>query len=798
MIRNYLKVAWRNLTRSKASSFINITGLAVGIAVAILNGLWVWDELSFNKMHDNYDQIAMVTHKGVDDEGKPYANTSLQYPIAGELKSRYSQYFDHILLASEENNSIIRSGEISLAQKGMFIEPGGPDMLSLKMLKGTISGLADQASIMLSASGAKALFGNQDPINQVVKINTSMDARVTGVYEDIPHNSAFYGMQFFAPFDLWASANKWVKEQGWDNHFLQTYVQVKKQVRMDQVSAIIKDAEYNIIKNMPDTDKGDLEDRLWLMPMSNWHLYDDLASNRAEQMVWMIGLIGFFVLLLACINFMNLSTARSERRAREVGIRKTIGSGRGQLIRQFFSESFLVVIIAFIVGIGLATLSIPGFNRLSDKMITLPLDNTYFWLACFACILFTALLSGSYPALYLSSFKPIKVLKGTIRTGRWASTPRKVMVVVQFSVSVILIIATIVISQQVQHAKDRPVGYNRNNLLLIEKKTGEFYNNYDLLVTELKKTGVVEEVADSRGSTIDITMWNGGFSIDGKEVPTTNGCGTLAVSSTYGKTVGWEFIQGRDFSSQLTSDSSAFVVNESFAKLTGLPNPVGKFMNWAPGWRKPKAFTIIGVINDMVMESPYEPAVPTVYFMEKGYANWMNIRLKPGVGISTALAKIKDVLKQITPSAPFAYQFADEAYALKFSAEDRIGKLANLFTALAIFISCLGLFGLATFIAEKRTREIGIRKVVGASVFSLWQLLSKEFVVLALIAFCIAAPIAYYFLHQWLQNYQYRTDIHWWMFGLAAEGLLVITLLTVSYQAIKAALANPVKSLRTE
>jgi ABC-type antimicrobial peptide transport system permease subunit len=468
------------------------------------------------------------------------------------------------------------------------------------------------------------------------------------------------------------------------------------------------------------------------------------------------------------------------------------------LIRQFFGESFLVVLLAFILGIGLAAVFLPGFNRLADKMIALPVNNPFFWLAGFTCILFTSLLAGSYPALYLSSFRPVKVLKGTFRAGKWASVPRKVMVVVQFSVSVILIITTIVISQQVQHAKDRPVGYNRNNLLMVEKKTGEFYKNYDLLVTELKNTGVVEEVADSRGSTTDITMWNGGFSIDGKEVPIIRGCGTLAVSSTYGKTIGWQFISGRDFSNQLTSDSSAFIVNESFAKLTGIPNPVGKYMTWAPGWRKSKPFTIIGVIKDMVMESPYEPAVPTVYFMEKSYTNWINIRLKAGPGIASSLGKIAAVFKKLTPSAPFTYQFADESYALKFASEDRIGKLAHLFAALAIFISCLGLFGLATFIAEQRTREIGIRKVVGASLFSLWQLLSREFVVLALIAFCVAAPVAFYFLHQWLQNYQYRTEFHWWMFMMAAGGVLFITLLTVSYQAIRSALANPVKSLRTE
>jgi ABC-type antimicrobial peptide transport system permease subunit len=293
-------------------------------------------------------------------------------------------------------------------------------------------------------------------------------------------------------------------------------------------------------------------------------------------------------------------------------------------------------------------------------------------------------------------------------------------------------------------------------------------------------------------------MWNGGFSINGKEVNTSNGCGTLTVTSEYGKTVGWEFLQGRDFSRELTSDSTAFIVNESFAKRTGLQNPVGQTMVWAPGWRDPQPFTIIGVVRDMVALSPYKAAIPTVFFMEDKYRTWINIRLKAGVGVSEALAKVGDVFKRLTPSAPFEYKFADEEYALKFAAEERISKLAILFATLAIFISCLGLFGLASFIAEQRTKEIGIRRVVGASVFNVWRLLSKDFVLLTLLSCLIAAPIAYYYLHEWLQNYQYHTDIKWWFFIAAASGVLGITLLTVSFQAIKAAIANPVKSLRSE
>ena len=489
-------------------------------------------------------------------------------------------------------------------------------MLTLKMLRGSREGLKELNSVIISASTAKAVFGDNDPMNKVIKIDRDINAKVTGIYEDLPHNSEFTEVGFFAPFELWVTINPWVKEQGWDNHFLNTYVQLKPGYSFEKVSAIIKDAELNKIRNM-DNRKEEVARKahVWLLPMSDWHLRSDLSSDSAVNLVRMIGLVGMFVLLLACINFMNLSTARSERRAKEVGIRKVAGSMRWQLIRQFFIESIVVVVLAFVLAFVLVTLSLNWFNDLSAKQMTMPLGSLFFWLASLAFILLTGIVAGSYPALYLSSFQPVKVLKGTFRAGSLAAIPRKVLVVFQFTISVALIIGTIIVYQQIQFAKNRPIGYNRNGLLLVEKKTGDFYGKYKLLKTELEKTGVVASMAESRSSTTGITMWNGGFSHKGKELEMESGSGTLSVTSEYGKTVGWEFLAGRDFSPELASDSSGLIINESFAKYIGLKNPVGETLKWAPGWQQPTYFTILGVVKDMVALSPYEPSIPTVFFM---------------------------------------------------------------------------------------------------------------------------------------------------------------------------------------
>ena len=807
MFRNYLKTAWRSLIKNRVSSLINISGLAVGMAIAMLIGLWIYDELSFNKYHQNYDRIARIITRGVDPKEGPYVNNSVQYPLATELQTNYQDNFRHIVKASWVQDYILTAGDKKLSGRGAFMDRDAPEMFTLKMQKGNWSGLHDPHSIMLSASLAKALFGDIDPMNQIVLISNKTSVKVTGVYEDLPLNSQFAFVKFFSAWALWESENDWIKKSvnNWDNHFLQIYAEIKPGLNFKSVYNSIKDAELQNIKKLENAEEAIARSpQVFLLPMSEWHLHpidrSAVIDNKPIRMVWMVTIIGVFILLLACINFMNLSTARSEKRAKEVGIRKTIGSVRRQLVYQFFSESFLVVIFSFIVSCVLVNLLLPWFNNVSGKEMRLPLYNFYFWLMCAGFILITSLLAGSYPALYLSSFKAVKVLKGIFRTGKLAVLPRKVLVVTQFTVSVALVISTIVVYRQIQFARNRPVGYDREGLIMVDMRSDDFYGKYDLLRSELLKTGVVSNMSESMGKSTELVSGNDGFDWKGRNPNKTESFGTLAVTHEHGKTVGWQFIAGRDFSREIINDSSGVVINESAAKYMELGDPVGETITWKWGENKPVPYTILGVIKDVVMESPYDPVSPTMFFIKplNGGVSCINIRVTPGVIMSKALPGIEAVFKKLIPSVPFDYEFADEDYALKFAAEERIGKLAGFFTILAVFISCLGLFGLASFVAGQRTKEVGIRKVLGASTFMLWRLLSNEFVVLVIISLLIAVPVAYYFMHNWLQDYRYRVALSWWIFATAGAGALVITLLTVSFQAINAAIANPVKSLRTE
>jgi ABC-type lipoprotein release transport system permease subunit len=531
--------------------------------------------------------------------------------------------------------------------------------------------------------------------------------------------------------------------------------------------------------------------------MSRWRLYGDFKngvnSGGRIMFVWLFAIIGAFVLLLACINFMNLSTARSEKRAKEVGIRKAIGSFRTQLIGQFFCESLLVTVLSFVMCIILARLALPVFNEIADKKISIPWDQPLFWLTGIGFCVITGLLAGSYPALYLSSFRPVKVLKGTFRAGRFAAVPRKVLVVTQFTVSVTLVIGTLVVFRQIQYAKDRPMGYNSNGLIMLQLMSKDIPDHFEAIKQELKGSGAVMEIASSSGPVTSVWSTNGGFEWKGKDPDMAVDIPNTGVSHEYGKTVGWEFVAGRDFSPKFASDSLAFVINESAAKFMGLKNPVGEIIKWDG-----HAMTVIGVIKDMIMENPYQAVRPSFYCVAKGHGDFVIMKLNPAAGAQRSLAKIEQVLKQYSPAQPFNYQFTDVAYANKFDGETRIGRLAGSFAILAIFISCLGLFGMASFMAEQRTKEIGVRKVLGASVFHVWRLLSKEFVVLVTVSLLIAAPLAYFFMQRWLENFEYRAGIPWWVFILTATAALLITLLTVSGQSIKAALMNPVKSLRAE
>ncbi|GAB3557450.1 ABC transporter permease [Spirosoma fluminis] len=803
MLRNYLKIALRNLARHKGYSAINIGGLAVGMAVAMLIGLWIYDELSYNTHYEHYDRIAQVMQHQTFN-GHIGTQKDVPAPLEAELRNKYGSNFTHLAMSAWLGDRILSYGDTKLTRSGNYMGAEMPEILSLHMLKGSRNGLKETNTILLSASTAESLFGGADPMGKLINVEGKADVRVTGVYKDLPFNTEFRDLTFIAPWELYVATQPWVKQARdqnlWANNSFQLFIQLADNTDMETVSNRIKNAKLN---NVPADDKK-FKSEMFLHPMSDWRLRgnweEGIKTGGYIQYVRLFAIVGVFVLLLACINFMNLSTARSEKRAKEVGIRKAVGSVRAQLINQFFSESFLVVVFAFIGATLLILALLPWFNEIADKHITFPWTKPLFWLSSLGFMLVTGLLAGSYPAFYLSSFQPIKVLKGTFNVGRWAAVPRKVLVVVQFTVSITLIIGTSIVYRQIQHTKNRPIGYDTNGLVMIQMMSPAFYGKYDVLKTELKNEGVIQEMAESSSPMTGVWSNNSGFSWPGKDPSLDDDFSTVWVTHDFGKTVGWQFKEGRDFSRKFTTDSLAVIINESAVKFMGIKNPIGTVVKWgrvdAPD--KPGYFTIIGVIKDVLAESPYEPVKQAIYFLDYENVNWIALKLNPGRSASESMAVIEATFKKHVPSAPFEYKFANEEFGKKFASEERFGRLAGGFALLAVLISCLGLFGLASFTAEQRTKEIGVRKVLGASVLNLWSLLSKDFVVLVVISCFLASPIAYYYLGKWLQEYTYRTELSWWIFAASGVGALLITLLTVSYQSIKAAVMNPVKSLRTE
>jgi putative ABC transport system permease protein len=794
MLINYLRTALRGLTRAKTNTLINIAGLSIGMAVALLIGLWIADELSANKNFGHYDRIAQV-YTRFTIQGERGAGNSAPVALADELRAHYGGSFRQVVMSTWNYGHLLAVGGKVLSNQGSFMESGAPDMLTLRMLEGSRDGLKKGPAILLSQSLATALFGSASPMGKMVRVDNQTDLQVTGVYEDLPDNSRFGDTHFIGSWEGYLALNPWVPQMKdpWRNNSWQVFVEIAPHTDFMTISSRIRDTKA---KNVAAEERNNHYE-LFLHPMSRWHLYSDFGGGYSSggqiKYVWMFGLIGVFVLLLACINFMNLSTARSERRAREVGIRKAIGGLRFQLIAQFYLESFLLTILAFVIAVLLADLSLGPFNDLAGKAITMPWQAPLFWGVSASFCLLTGLISGSYPALYLSSFRPVKVLKGTFKAGRFAALPRQALVILQFTVSVSLIVGTIVVFRQIQYAKDRPVGYEQDRLVMIPRVANNIHQHFEAVRIELKTAGAITEMAESSAPVTNITGTNSGFDWPGKDPNIALDFPNTGVSEDYGKTVGWRLVAGRDFSRDFPTDTNSFIVNEAAVKFMGLKNPVGTIVKW-DGW----PFTIIGVVSDMLMESPYSPVRPSIYCTVKDHSDYVILRVPAGKDMQTALDECKKVFTRYSPAEPFNYMFADQAYAGKFGDEQRIGRLAGVFATLAILISCLGLFGMASFMAEQRTREIGVRKVLGASVLNLWGLLSKQFVALVFLSLLIALPLSGWFMHSWLQGYTYRSGLPWWIFALAAAGALLITLLTVSYQAIKAAMTNPVESLRSE
>ena len=787
MIRNYLIIAWRHLKKKRAYTFINITGLATGMAIALLIGLWITDEFNFDHYGPNHGRIAKVlTTASLHDEY--YTGDVVSMAMGPTLRNQYGDLFRKTALECDGSNHLFGFGDKVVSAPAIYAQEELPDMFGFRMVRGSVESAKDPTTALIDQSLANALFGKNDPIGQIIKADNQVVFRVGGVYEDLPHNTTFHGVRVVMPW--YNAANNYHNQNmNWNDHNGYLYVELQPGVTDEQATKRIHLLPTPYFKAW--------REEAAVYSLDKYHLYSDFEKGKpahtgAIRFVWLFGIIGTFVLLLACINFMNLSTARSEKRAKEVGIRKTIGSLTKQLVTQFLSESILVAVLSLFLALILTRLSLPFFNDLAGKDMRIPWTSPVFWLAIAAFTLTTGLLAGSYPAFYLSRFRPVQVLKGSFKAGRYAGLPRQILVVLQFTVSLTLIIGTIIVFRQIMYTKDRPVGYSREGLFTVGINTPELNQHYEALRTELIQKGLAEDVA---ASSMNLTGFNNGNSLKWRgRTPDQDAImfRNVNVSLDYGKTIRWDILRGRDFSRDYPTDSNAMIINDTAARVLGFKDPVGEAVTFFG-----KQYHIIGVAANMVNNSPYEKIDPAIFLVSPNVYNII-VRIKPGLGTSTALAEMATVFRKYNPASPFIYEFVDKAYEAKFRAEQQIGNLASVFTALAILISCLGLFGLAAFVAEQRTKEIGVRKVLGAGIVNVWGLLSKDFLKLTILSILISIPLAYLGMHRWLDHYDYRAPLSWWIFASAGAGILLITLITVSFQSLKAALMNPVRSLRSE
>jgi putative ABC transport system permease protein len=789
MFRNYFKIALRNLLKNRGYSFINIGGLAIGLASSILIFLWVADEYTYNTFHTHYNNLYKLYQSQEWNMGHIGTGPSMPYPMKEAAPAASSQ-IKYICMTNWGEGNMLQVGDKRLTKMGLSVSEDYLKMFSFTLIKGDQNhALDDPNSIVISESTAKAVFAEAEPMGQFIRIDNDRELKVTGLIPDVPKQSEFQ-FDFLLPFAYYEASQGWVSysKNNWNNNSFQMYVQLNEGATEAEVNSSIQDL---IKKNNPKAPTA----KLFLHPMSKWRLHANFEEGKNTggriDYVRLFTAIAVFVLIIACINFMNLATARSESRAREVGIRKSIGSRRKELIIQFLGESVAISALAFMFAIALVELVLPSYNLLVDKNISVDYSNPMLWGVAIALILIIGLFTGSYPAFYLSSFQPVKVLKGKVDTGKGGSTPRKALVVLQFVFSIALIIGTVVIYQQIMHVKNRDMGYDRENLIQIWTN-GELNTNFKTIREELMRTGAVKAVCKSNSPVTSIFSSN---EIKWQGMPTGSrvAFSTIATEYDYAETMGVKMILGRDFSRDFPSDSSAVIINEAGLKMLGFADPLGQKIEYGGG-----QFEIIGVMQDMVMADAEGTVQPLSMFMVPGWTSTITIRLNKTDDLNAAIAQVESVFKKHNANYPFEYQFTDDVFNRKFSGINLISRVAGIFAGLAIAITCLGLLGLASFTAEQRTKELGIRKVMGASVINLVLLISKDFTRLVLVAFLIAAPLAWWYLSTYLQRYEYRVEMGYWVIGVVGAFALLLTILIVSTQALKAALANPTKSLRSE
>ena len=788
MLKNYLLVTLRNLFKNKFYSFINITGLAIGITCSILIVLWVMDEKSFDTMHPKGDKLCQVWINAKFD-GKINSWTSVPLPTYEAMKTADS-HIKKAVVTDWGGDHLLSTGTNRLVKRGFFVSEEFLEMFEFPLVAGNATQvLDDPRSIIITEGLAKSLFGTEDPINKTIRIDSENDLKVTGVMKNIPKNSSFQ-FDYLMPWKFREQVSKWVRDNAtnWGNYSFQVFLELG--------SVTDKPLAEKAIKGLLQA-HGEKETKpeFFLYPLSRWRLYGNfengIETSGLSDYVQLFSLIAAAILLIACINFMNLATARSERRAREVGIRKSVGSIRAELILQFIGESTFIAFIAFAFAILFAQLVLPAYNQLVEKELFIDYTSPGFWVLALGVIFVTGIIAGSYPAFYLSSFQPAIVLKGKPTVGKYASLPRKILVTLQFGFSIFLIIGTIIIYQQIQLVKSRQLGYDQENLIAINY-TNEISKNYRPLKLELLATGVVEAVTKSNSSITDINS-NNFLGWPGKPEELRVIFTTIATEYDYLKTMGIKLLEGRDFSEDYKSDSAAIIINKAGLDLMHLKEPIGTELDL---WGSKKK--LIGVVDNVLMGSPYDPIKPMFVVLQPEWIDVVTVRLKKTKNMQATLDQVKKVFEKYAPSYPFEYKFADVEFQKKFTTINLTGQLANLFAALTILITGLGLFGLAAFTAEQRTKEIGIRKVLGATVPSLVGLISKDFSQLVFISFLFSSPIAWWLLKMYLERYPIHTNISWWVFPLTGVIALLFALVIVSTQALRAANSNPVKSLRSE
>jgi predicted permease len=785
MFKNYLKTTFRNLWKNKGYTFLNIFGLAIGIACAALIFLWVEDELNYNDYFSNKENLYKIKDSQTYD-GTTFTFDATPGPLAPGIKSEIPG-IKNTARTTWGNQSLFSLDDKNIYEQGMYVDSSFLSMFGLKFIQGKAATAFQQLySVVISKKMAEKFFGSTNVVGKSLRVDNKQNYVVSGVIEDLPENVSFK-FDWVAPFKIYLDQNDWLQQ--WGNNGIVTYVETASNANIASINKKL----YNYL----DTKGQGFNAKFSIYPMSRWRMYDSWKNGKEVpgriKFVNLFSLIAWIILIIACINFMNLSTARSEQRAREVGVRKVLGAGKGKLIVQFIGESLIMALISALVAIGIVYLALPAFNSLVEKQLFVGISNPVHIVALLAIALICGLIAGSYPAFYLSSFNPVTVLKGLkIKSSGSAGFIRKGLVIVQFSISIVLIISTIIVYQQIHHVKNRDLGYNKQNLIYLQLQ-GNMKQHFNAIKNDLLQTGVVQNAALSRSIVLQLGSNTGNFQWQGKDPNKQVLITVEGVSPEYTSTMGMHIKEGRDFYADIKSDSNNVIINETLAKIVGGKNILGSVLSQGDS-----KYTVVGVMKDFIYNNMYSPSSPLILFPDTSSVNYLTIRLNAKHNLPESIAKVEKVIKTDNPGFPFEAKFVDEQFDQFFKAETLIGKLASVFSVLAIFISCLGLFGLAAYTAERRTKEIGIRKVLGASAKGLAGLLSKDFLYLVAFSCILAFPIAWWMMHNWLEKYEYRINISWTIFLIAGLLALLIALITVSFQAIKVALSNPVKSLRSE